>query len=118
MLSGSFARVATVTATTQRGAAPAGGIAGAMADVEVNFACTPLDPYSPGGGTKEAEVFQTKDLGEFVELLRTFCEGPRDILEGDTFITGGVTYHVRAVGQWYWSPMDSDYLAILLTQIK
>ena len=118
MISQSFAKLATVTATTQREAAPAGGLAGAMADVEVAFKCTPLDPYKPGGSVKLGDTFKTKNLGVFVELLVTYCEGGLDILEGDTLITGGVTYKVRAVGQWMWPPLGSNYLAILLEEVK
>jgi hypothetical protein len=98
--------------------AVAAGLSGDMADVEVDFKCTPLDPFSPGGAVKLGDVFKTQGIEAFAELLITFCEGPLDILEGDTFITGGVTYRVRAVGQWYWAPLGSDYLAILLEEPK
>lgn len=119
MISQSFSKLSTVTATTQREGAPVGGIAGAMADVEVAFKCTPLDPFSPGGPYKLGDTFKTKNLEAFVELLITFCEGGLDVLEGDTLTpVGGVTYKVRAVGQWHWRPADANTLAVLLEEIK
>lgn len=113
MNSGSFARIATVTATTQRaGGVDAGGLSGDMADVEVGFKCTPLFPLTP-------EVAQMAGLGEFAELLVTFADGDLNILEGkDTFIAGGKTYKVRAVGQWFWQPTSANRLMIILKEVK
>ena len=111
MRSGSFARMASVTATTQREGAPVAGIAAALADSVVDFKCTPLDPLTP-------EVAQMTGIGAFAELLQTFCEGGLDIKPKDTLITGGVTYYVRAVGEWYWRPTDSNTLTIVLEEVK
>lgn len=110
MKSGSFARLATVTASTKREGAPTAGIAGAMADSVVGFKCTPLDPLTP-------EVAQMVGIGVWAELLQTFAEGGLDIIPKDTFITGGVTYYVRAVGEWHWRPTDSATLAIVLKEV-
>lgn len=118
MKSGSFARLATVTASTQRAGAVADGLSGDLAASETDFKCTPLDPFSPGGAAKIGDVFKTSGLEAFAELLITFCEDGLDILEGDTLITEGITYKVRAVGQWYWRPTDSNTLAILLEEDK
>lgn len=118
MISGSFAKLTTVTATTQRMGAVAGGLSGDMADSVEDFKCTPLDPFSLGGPTKAGDVFKTVGLEAFAELLITFCEGGLDILEGDTLITGGITYSVRAVGQWMWRPTAANTLAILLEETK
>lgn len=118
MRSGSFARLATVTASTKRMGAVAAGLSGDMADSVVGFKCTPLDPFSPGGVVKLGDVFKTQGIEAFAELLITFCEGGLDILEGDTLATGGVTYKVRAVGQWTWRPTATATLAILLEEVK
>jgi len=111
MHSSSFAKAATTVATTQRMGAVAGGLSGDMADQEVDFKCTPLDPLSP-------DVAASAGIGAFVEALQTFCEGGLDILEGDTLITDGTTYKVRAVAEWYWRPTGADTLALILEEVK
>lgn len=118
MISGSFGKLATVTATTQRMGAVVVGLSGDMANSEVGFKCTPLDPFTLGGPTKMGDVFKTVGLEAFAELLVTFCEGGLDILEGDTLITGGITYKVRAVGEWMWRPTATNTLVILLEEVK
>ena len=111
MISGSFAMLATVTATTQRMGAVAGGLSGDLADSVVNFKCTPLDPINP-------EVAAMMGIQAFAEVLMTMAEAGLDILEGDTLIAGGVTYKVRAVGQWHWRPTDANTLLVLLEEVK
>ena len=111
MISASFSKLATVTATTQRMGAVAGGLSGDLANNEVDFKCTPLDPLNP-------EVAMMAGIEAFAEVLMTMVEGSLDILEGDTFITGGVTYKVRAVGQWNWRPTAEDTLAVVLEEVK
>ncbi len=111
MISGGFGKLATVTATTQRMGAIAGGLSGDMADSVVGFKCTPLDPLTP-------EVATSVGIGAFVEALQTFAEGGLDILEGDTFITGGITYKTRAVGEWTWRPTAVATLAVVLEEVK
>lgn len=110
MKSGSFARITTVTATTQRMGAVANGLSGDMANSVVDFKCTPLYPLT-------SEVAKMVGLANFAELLITYCEN-QDILEGDTLITGGVTYKIRAVAQWFWQPTDANRLAIVLEEDK
>jgi len=110
-VTGSFAKMATVTATTRREGAVVGGLPGAMANVVVNFACFPLDPVTP-------ETAAMMGLGNFAEILQTYCEGGLDIREGDQLLTGGVTYKVRAVGQWLWRPSGSNTLQIFLEETK
>lgn len=84
---------------------------GDMAASETDFKCTPLDPLT-------AEVAQMTGIENFAELLQTYCQDGLDILEGDTFITGGITYKVRAVGEWMWRPRAANTLAIVLEEIK
>lgn len=110
MISRGFDRMKTVVASTQRAGAVVGGLVGDMAASETDFECTPLDPLTP-------EVAQVLGLEYFAELLQVYCEN-LDILEGDTFITGGVTYKVKAVGQWYWRPLAVNTLAVILEEVK
>lgn len=111
MISASFSKLATVTASTQRMGAVAAGLSGDLAASETDFACTPLDPITP-------EVAMMAGIEAFAEVLMTMAEAGLDILEGDTFITDGVTYKVRAVGQWHWRPTDANTLMILLEEVK
>lgn len=111
MISGSFARLATVTASTKRMGAVAAGLSGDLAVSIATLKCTPLDPVTP-------EVAAMVGLGNFAELLVTYCEGGLDILEGDELTSGGVAYEVRAVGEWHWRPTDSNTLAVVLEEAK
>lgn len=111
MISGSFAKLATVTATTQRMGAVVGGLSGDMADSVVGFKCTPLDPLTP-------EIAQMAGIENFAEILQTYCQDGLDILEGDILITGGITYKIRAVGQWHWRPTDVNTLMLILEEVK
>lgn len=116
MISKGFDRMKMVTASTQRAGAVVAGLVGDMAASETDFECTPLDPLTIEVA-QVAKIAQMAGLGHFAELLQTYCEN-LDILEGDTFITGGTTYKVRAVAQWYWRPMASNTLAIILEEVK
>ena len=118
MQSGSFAKLASVTASTKRMGAVTDGLSGDMVAVESDFKCTPLDPLSLGGSSKVGDIIKTQGIEAFAELLMTMCEGGLDILEGDQLITGGVTYKVRAVAQWHWRPSDSNTLLIILEEVK
>lgn len=111
MISRSFARIAIVTASTHKPGARAGGVSGDFVAGETDFKCTPLAPLTP-------EVAAMVGLENFAELLITFCEGGLDIDEKHIFITGGVTYKIKSVADWYWTPAGSDNLAIVLEQPK
>lgn len=116
-MTGSFAKLATVTASTKRMGAVADGLSGDMAEEIASLKCLPLDP----GDTLRASmpsVFKTAGIGDFVEILQTQVEGGLDILEGDQFIVGTTTYKVRAVGQWSWRPSATDTLHLLLEEVK
>lgn len=108
---GSFAKLATVTASTKRTGAVVDGLSGDPVAVETDFACTPLDPVTP-------DVAAMAGLEHFAEVLQTLCEGGLDILEGDQFIAGGVTYKVRAVAQWHWRPADANTLHVFVEETK
>lgn len=111
-MSSSFARMATVTASTKRmGAVSSGGLTGDLETQVASLKCTPLDPVSP-------ETAQRAGIGAFTELLQTMCEGGFDILEGDVFYVDGKSYKVRAVGQWGWRPSGDDTLHLILGEVK
>lgn len=110
-MSSSFARLATVTASTKRMGAVADGLSGDLATQVASFKCLPLDPLSP-------EVARMAGLDVFAELLQTMCEGGLDILEGDVLCVGDDSYNIRAVGQWNWSPTGTDTLRLILQEGK
>ena len=111
MRSGGFARMATVTASTQRQGAVVNGLAGDLAEEIASLKCLPLDPVTP-------EVAQMAGIGAFAELLQTMVEGGLDILEGDVLVVGSDTYKIRAVGQWTWRPTALDTLQLILEEVK
>ncbi len=110
-MSGSFAKLATVTASTKRQGAVASGLAGDMTVGIASLKCLPLDPATP-------EVLASVGLKAFHELLQTMCEGGLDIIEGDLLVTGGVEYPVRAVAEWNWRPSASNTLQVFVEDIK
>jgi len=107
----SFAKLATVTASTERQGAVADGLAGALAEEIASLKCLPLDPVSP-------ETAQMVGLEYFAELLQTMCEGGLDILAGDVLYVNSTAYKVRAVGEWHWRPADAATLLIILEEVK
>lgn len=111
MSSGSFAKLATVTASTKRMGAITDGLSGDMTTKIPSLKCLPLDPVTP-------EVAKMAGIENFAEILQTMVEGGVDILEGDQLIVEWVTYKVRAVGQWNWRPDATDTLLVLLEQVK
>ncbi len=109
--SGSFARLATVTASTKRMEAVVDGLSGDLATQVPLLKCLPLDPLSP-------EVARMAGLDTFAELLQTMCEGGLDILEGDVLYVDSNSYNIRAVGQWNWSPTGANTLRLILQEAK
>lgn len=109
-MSGSFARLATVTASTKRTGAVTAGLTGDLATRVPTLKCLPLDPVSP-------EVARMAGIGAFAELLSTITE-ETDILEGDVLYVDSASYKIRAVAEWYWRPADSDTLLLILEEVK
>lgn len=107
----SFARMATVTASTKRVGAIVNGLEPAPTESIASLKCLPLDPVDP-------EVAQKMARLGFMEVLQTFVEGGLDIIEGDLLVVGGTEYPIRAVGDWYWGPSDADFVRLLLEDIK
>ena len=108
--SGSFGRMANVSASTERIGAVADGLAGDLAEQVASFKCLPLDPVSP-------EIAQMVGIGAFAELLSTMTE-ETDILEGDVLCVGSASYNIRAVAEWPWGPTDSETLLLILEEVK
>lgn len=112
MSSKSFARLASVTASTQRMSAVVNGLSGEFAINIATLKCLPLDPVSP-------EIAQSAGLGNWHELKQTMVAGGLDIVEGDQLIVGtGTAYKIRAVGEWFWSPDELDTLQLIVEQSK
>jgi hypothetical protein len=110
-MSNSFDKLKTATAQTKRQGEVSGGLSG---DLEVNIDsldCLPVDPLN-------AEIAQTVGLEVWVGLYQTMVDGDLDIEPGDQFISGGVTYKVRAVGGWEWRPEDDVMSVIVLEEVK
>ena len=111
MISGSFAKLTTVTASTQRQGAVASGLSGDLAENLASLKCLPLDPLSP-------EVAATIGIEAFAETLMTMCQDGLDVLEGDVLVINSDTYKIRAVGQWTWRPTATATLMLILEEIK
>lgn len=93
-----FSLFATVTASTKRSPAAAGGKRGVPVENIASLSCTPLDPLTP-------EIAHTIGASLPYEGLQTFTEAGLDILPGDLLVIGSTEYRVSAVGEWYW-PID------------
>jgi len=113
--SGSFAKLATVTASTKRPPAISSGKRGAPAENVASLVCTPLDPCDPG---MRAELQQRLALNTPHELLQTFVDSGVDIVEGDLLVVDSVEYPVRSAGQWTWGPTSSSYVRLVLEDLK
>ncbi|MBN1815327.1 MAG: hypothetical protein JXA14_26080 [Anaerolineae bacterium] len=112
MTSASFARMATVTASTKRPPAFSNGKRGNPTAHLAGVACLPLDPLSPD------EIRAITPAGRTQELLQTFCQGGLDIKEGDFLVVGSKEYPIKFVGEWTWPPDSADYLCIVVEDVK
>jgi hypothetical protein len=108
----SLSYLATVTASTKRSPAMAGGKVGAPAAYLGGVKCTPLDPVDP-------ELRQRMQLETAHELVQTFVVGALDIITGDILVVGSVEYPIRAVANWAASTRGGDaYLHLILEDLK
>ena len=107
----SFAKMATVTASTKRVGAIVGGLVPAPSAHIGSLKCLPLDPVSP-------EVAQGVEGLSFREILQTSVEASLDIVEGDILVVGSTEYPIRAVGDWYWPPDTTTYRTLILEDKK
>jgi len=107
----SFARLATVSASTKRSGGISGGLEAAYAVQIASLKCLPLDPVAP-------ELAQEFEGLSFRELLQTSVEGGLDIKEGDLLVVGGNEYPIKSVANWTWPPDAKDYLTLVLLDRK
>lgn len=112
----SFAKVATVSASTKRPPAPLAGKRGEPVAHLPSFNCTPLDPVSATSGAW-AKVEKRAGLETPLELLETFVDGADyDIREGDVLIVADREYPIRAVADWTWR--GDRYLHLIVEELK
>lgn len=111
MTTASFARMATVTASTKRSPAVSGGKRGAPATNIASLSCTPLDPVDP-------DLRQRLALETPHELLQTFVAGGLDIREGDVLVVGSQEYPIKACGDWWYRPEEADYVRLIVEDLK
>jgi hypothetical protein len=108
-VSTSFARLATVTASTKRPPSLAGGRRGEPVVNVATLKCTPLDPVDP-------ELRERLALGTPHELLETFVDNDVDVNEGDVLVVGSREYPVRSVAEWTWR--GTVYRHLILEDLK
>ncbi len=109
MRSGSFARLATVTASTKRAPSPTSGKTGVAETCIASLRCTPLDPISE-------ELRLRYPIKTAYELLQTYVDNGQDIVEGDQLVVGAKTYPIRAVADWEF--LGSPYRVLVLEDLK
>ena len=101
----------TLTASTKRSPAAAGGKVGAMTTYLTGLAITPLLPIS-------AEVAATLPLESPREGKEVYL-ATADIKEGDRLVVATVEYVVRAVAEWTDDTAGGQsYLRLFVEQIK
>lgn len=111
----SFNRMASISANTKRlPAFDADKIRGAPELYLRQIKCTPIDPVS-------AEVSQSFGLDAAIELLQTFVDGDKDIVEGDTLIPLSGFYQdrelrVERAAEWKWR--NTSYVHLILEEDK
>lgn len=102
-------RFLTVTASTKRSPALAGGKRGAPVAHLTSLRCTPLDPVDP-------ELRQRVALNTPHELLQTFVAGALDVVEGDLLVVGAAEYPIRSCAEWAWGA--GKFLHLVLEDLK
>lgn len=103
--------MATVAASTKRPPAKSSGKRGDPPTNLSALSCTPLDPV-------DAELRARIGLRGAMELLQTFVEGGLDIQEGDILVVGSTEYPIRSVGEWNWPADGTDYLHLVVEDLK
>ena len=111
MSSRSFARLATVTASTRRSPAVSGGKRGAPTTNITSLDCTPLDPV-------QAETAFRAGLESPFGLLGTFVDADLDIIQGDILVVDGTEYPIKALEPWGWKRGESNYFYLILEALR
>ena len=112
----SFDKMATVTASTKRTPAVAGGKIGARVVSVANLLCTPIDPLTASSTGGQPNFDDVPVLDAHVQLFITFVEATNDIKQGDEFIVGSESYTVKSVEDWEWK--GSFYLQLILMKYR
>ena len=106
----SFARLASVTASTKRSAGVVNGLEAAYTESIASLKCLPLDPVDPN-------LAQVDGLA-WHELLQTAVEGGLDVQEGDILVVATIEYPIRAVSDWTWPPDTLPYQVLIIEDVK
>jgi len=109
----SFARLASVTASTKRPPTVSGGKRGAAVTYVASLRCTPLDPVDP---STAPELRLRTGTNAPSELLQTFVDAAVDVKEGDVLVVGTTEYPVRYVADWTWR--HTTYRHLILEELK
>lgn len=111
MSSAAFRKLATVTASTKRNPAVSSGKRGEKVTNITSLTCTPLDPVQP-------EIAYRAGLESPFEALETYVDKDLDILKGDDLVVDDKSYQVKAVAEWGWRRGETEYLHLLLEEVK
>lgn len=102
----SFARQASVTASTKRRSDPRSAPTTHLSSVAI----VPLTPADP-------KIAFRLGIETPYEMLQTFTE-EADIQEGDYLVIGSAEYPVKAVGDYPWRPTGGKRLVVLVEELK
>ncbi len=112
MSSGSFARLATATASTKRNPAAVGGKVGSPVANLTGLKIVPPLPVS----SEVAGRFQINSPRESkVTYIDAIADVLPDVREGDQLIVGSTTYLVQAASEW---PGTVSVLEVILSEVK
>jgi hypothetical protein len=89
----SFAKMATVSASTKRKPAAVDGKSSGPVTYLTGLLITPLMPVTP-------EIVQMYRLHSPRDSYRAYIEGNPDIVEGDILVIGGTEYQIPGVADW------------------
>ena len=110
----SFAKLATVTASTKR-ASVSSGKRGTPTTNLSNLSITPLDPADPA---TRGELQERLGLETPFALLQTFVDGSLDIREGDVLVVGSSEYPIRAITDWAAGASAPAYVRLIVEDLK
>ncbi len=110
-MSSSFDRIATVTASTKRAAAPVSGKTSAPVTNVASLKCLPLCPV-------DAELQKRLGLDTPYELQQTMTAGGVDVRQGDLLVVASVEYPVRACEDWPWPADGLTYRRLVVEDLK
>ena len=107
-MTASFARMATVTASTKRnpGVNLGTGLRSGPVENLTGLKVLPLMPL-------DAQIALRMDIATPHEKLQTFVEGAPDIKEGDVLVVAAVDYPINSVADW---PYHGDTCLLLVVE--